>query len=134
MSDRSEQASPTAEDISRASAFHDEHFKVHSPEFDWGMYEWMAASSAAENSRLLEQNCKLQDDVAEIVSTHRSDWSWDDVIKDVKALMAERDTLRSSVVWAMKLIKGHQHVGLHCERCDWIQVSADALKGVGGEK
>lgn len=38
--------------------------------------------------------CKIQDDIASLVSTHRSDWSWKDVVEDVKKLVEERDNLK----------------------------------------
>jgi hypothetical protein len=55
-------------------------------------------NSTAERRRLLseaiEKNCRLQDDVAAIVSSHRSDWSWNEVLSDVRALQADRDELQ----------------------------------------
>jgi hypothetical protein len=47
----------------------------------------MFASRLAEQT-IAENNCKLQDDVAAMVSSHRSDWSWEDVLSDVRKLKA----------------------------------------------
>jgi hypothetical protein len=65
--------------------------------------EWMSSASKAmkEKETLLEKNCKLQDDVASIVSSHRSDWSWDDVLSEVRALKTNSGRV-CSIVQALR--------------------------------
>lgn len=42
-----------AEIAARAEKFHDDRYKIHLPEFEWGMFDWMAAF--AESERMVER-------------------------------------------------------------------------------
>ncbi len=55
--------------------------------------------SASERGEHVQQICQMSDDIASIVSTHRSDWTWSDVVSDVAALRAEVERLKRE--WAI---------------------------------
>jgi len=68
----------------------------------------LLAEKDAEIERLGVNNLRIQDDIAGIVSTHRSDWSWDDVKEDVKDLTARAESAeRERDEW--KRIAGAYH-------------------------
>src|SRR4051794_8034131 len=57
----------------------------------------LTAERRRQLSEALDKNCRLQDDVAAIVSSHRSDWSWNEVLSDVRALQAKQQNARSII-------------------------------------
>jgi hypothetical protein len=70
-------------------AHRDEMFALACAFDEARLAELMDAFLADETAALTDKLCRMQDDIATIVSTHRADWSWNDVVADVKGLAAQ---------------------------------------------
>jgi hypothetical protein len=70
-------------------AHRDEMFALACAFDEAPLAELMDAFLAERIATLADKLCRMQDDIATIVSKHRADWSWNDVVTDVKGLAAQ---------------------------------------------
>jgi hypothetical protein len=129
-------------------AHRDEMFALACAFDEARLAELMDAFLAERIAALTDKLCRMQDDIATIVSTHRADWSWNDVVADVKGLAAqtaakdaaleaaerERDSLREVAnkmqeAWASRQINyEHEVVALDFGAAQLIEDTLAALK------
>jgi hypothetical protein len=65
----------------------------------------LADYAAQQTAALTDKLCKIQDDIASLVSTHRSDWSWNDIIEDVKKLVEKQIVNEVTIGWLTKIVR-----------------------------